>query len=112
VKQNFNLVAIILVLAIDGLIIGLGLTVDSCVGSCQQRWKKGVEREQQWLHDGTLQLQRLAYEGRGFDGWMDAMRISRPWMRRRNFRGLQVLCKTGMGMLILVEVLMGISLRI
>ena len=26
--------------------------------------------------------------------------------------GLQVLCKTGMGMLILVEVLMGIGLRI
>ena len=43
-KQNFNLVAIILVLAIGGLIIGLGLTVDSCVGSCQRRWKKGVER--------------------------------------------------------------------
>jgi len=70
-KQNFNLVAIILVLAIGGLSIGPGLTVDSCVGSCQRRWEMGVERQQQWLHDGTLQLQRFAYEGRGFDGWMD-----------------------------------------
>lgn len=33
-SKNFNLVAIILVLAIGGLIIGLGLTVDSCVESC------------------------------------------------------------------------------
>lgn len=70
-KQNFNLATIILVLAIGGLIIRLGLTVDSCVGICQRRWEMGMERQQQWLHDGTLQPQRLVYKGGALmGGWM------------------------------------------
>ena len=60
--QSFSILGLALVLSIGGFIIVLGMAVDTVVG-----WlhigSKFKYRQNQWVLEQTLQLQRAAYEG-------------------------------------------------
>jgi hypothetical protein len=67
--QNFSVLGIAIIVIISFVIILVGLTVDSVVGWCQKRWKKNAYGRLAWTLDEKLQLQRMAYEGAGWNFW-------------------------------------------
>lgn len=69
--QNFNMLAIVMVLVLGSIIIVLGLTIDSIVGYIQRRFPGASEGWVYWTLDGVFQLQRLAYRGAGVRSWRD-----------------------------------------
>ncbi|KAJ5505300.1 hypothetical protein N7453_004257 [Penicillium expansum] len=69
--QNFNTLAIVIVLVLGSIIIVLGLTIDSIVGYVQRRFPGASEGWVHWTLDGVFQLQRLAYRGAGVRSWRD-----------------------------------------
>ncbi|OQD99499.1 hypothetical protein PENSOL_c006G11234 [Penicillium solitum] len=69
--QNFNILAIVIVLVLGSIIIVLGLTIDSIVGYVQRRFRGTSEGWVHWTLDGVFQLQRLAYRGAGIRSWRD-----------------------------------------
>ncbi|KAF4767223.1 hypothetical protein N7455_006886 [Penicillium solitum] len=69
--QNFNMLAIVIVLVLGSIIIVLGLTIDSIVGYVQRRFCGTSEGWVHWTLDGVFQLQRLAYRGAGVRSWRD-----------------------------------------
>lgn len=69
--QNFNMLAIVIVLVLGSIIIVLGLTIDSIVGYVQRRFPGASEGWVHWTLDGVFQLQRLAYRGAGVRSWHD-----------------------------------------
>ncbi|MBE3047353.1 hypothetical protein IMZ48_33525 [Candidatus Bathyarchaeota archaeon] len=69
--QNFNMQAIVLVLALGGATIVLGLTIDVIVGLFQRRFLRDSQGWVHWTLDGVFQLQRLAYRGAGVGSWRD-----------------------------------------
>lgn len=66
--QNFSTLGVVVILVVGVLLIGMGLGIDAAVGWLQQRIGKHFERLS-WISDGYLQLQRMAYEGGGYDNW-------------------------------------------
>jgi hypothetical protein len=78
--QSFSILGIVLVLALGGIIIVLGLLADTVVGWLQLLTSsKAQYRREQWILEHELQLQRSAYEGHGvggdhrWEGRMDAV---------------------------------------
>ncbi|CAI7637299.1 unnamed protein product [Penicillium viridicatum] len=69
--QNFNMLAIVIVLVVGSIIIVLGLTIDTIVGYVQRRFPGASEGWVHWTLDGVFQLQRLAYRGAGVRSWRD-----------------------------------------
>ncbi|KAJ5957343.1 hypothetical protein N7501_011622 [Penicillium viridicatum] len=69
--QNFNMLAIVIVLVLGSIIIVLGLTIDSIVGYVQRRFPGASAGWVHWTLDGVFQLQRLAYRGAGVRSWRD-----------------------------------------
>jgi hypothetical protein len=66
--QNFSTLGVVVILVVGVLLIGAGLGIDALVGWLQQRIGKHFGRLS-WISDGYLQLQRMAYEGEGYDNW-------------------------------------------
>jgi hypothetical protein len=62
---NFSVLGLIIILAIGGLIIVIGLSIDSIVGLVRSR--KGKYKKEQWEVEETLELHRAAYAGMGFE---------------------------------------------
>lgn len=69
--QNFNMLAIVIVLVLGSIIIVIGLSIDSIVGLFQRRFRGASEALVHWTLDGVFQLQRLAYRGVGIRSWRD-----------------------------------------
>jgi hypothetical protein len=55
---------LIIILAVGGLIIVVGLSIDSIAGLMRSR--KGKYKKEQWEMEETLELHRAAYVGMGF----------------------------------------------
>lgn len=68
--QNFSTLGVAIILILGCGLVVVGLVIDTVVGRIQ-RHKKVKQNYQRlsWISDGYLQLQRLAYEGAGYDGW-------------------------------------------
>ncbi|KAH0170655.1 hypothetical protein KCU67_g2540, partial [Aureobasidium melanogenum] len=64
--QNFNFIAVLVVVGICSVIVLLGFFVDTCVGWCQGRRSYA---KQAWKLDNFLQLHRMAQEGAGYGRW-------------------------------------------
>ena len=67
--QNFSVLGIAIIVIVSFVLIFVGLTIDSVVGWCQKRWKKNAYGRLAWALDEKLQLQRMAYEGAGWNFW-------------------------------------------
>jgi hypothetical protein len=62
---SFSILGISLILGLGGVIIVLGMMIDSVVGWLHSGHKSEY-RSTQWALEDKLQLQRVAYEGSGF----------------------------------------------
>ncbi len=67
--RNFHFTAILVVVALGCVIIGMGLTIDTVVGFSQKKLRLGEEHRSRWVLDSVFQLQRMAFEGLGVEGW-------------------------------------------
>jgi hypothetical protein len=64
--QNFSVLGIAIIIAVGGVIILLGASIDTIVGWLQS---KNNPRRLQWRADSKFQIQRMAYEGAGWGPW-------------------------------------------
>lgn len=58
--RNFSVLGMSLIIGLGSIIIIVGLTIDSCVGSCR-RYKALQYKKEQWDAENTLALHRAAY---------------------------------------------------
>lgn len=78
---SFSVVRLALVLIICSILIMTNLVLESTVGFIQRRLKIGGHRRLQWILDGKLQLQRMAFEEAGMGTWSGgaaAVPITKP----------------------------------
>lgn len=66
--QNFSTLGVATILVIGAGLIFLGWTIDIFVGAIEKRMNRHFTRLS-WISDGYLHLQRMAYEGAGYDDW-------------------------------------------
>jgi hypothetical protein len=66
---NFSTLAIGLVFGLGSLVIVVSLSLETVVGYVRLKWRKGRWRQRAWWAEGTLQLQRRAFEGMGIKDW-------------------------------------------
>lgn len=70
--QNFSTLGVAIILILGCFLVVLGWVIDSVVGWMQRRiWKRDFARLS-WISDGYFQLQRMAYEGAGYERWLGA----------------------------------------
>jgi hypothetical protein len=68
--QNFSTLGVAIILVLGCFLVILGWVVDIVVGWMQKRlWKRNFARLS-WISDGYFQLQRMAYEGAGYERWL------------------------------------------
>ncbi|KAE9367250.1 hypothetical protein N431DRAFT_350195 [Stipitochalara longipes BDJ] len=67
--QNFSVLGLCCILAIGGSIIIVSLYVESIVGFVQKKVDKGEKGRTRWMADSNFQVQRMMYEGRGYEKW-------------------------------------------
>ena len=67
--QNFSTLGIAIILIFGSGLVILGLAIDTIAGLMQRHFLKRDFQRLSWVSDGYLQLQRLAYEGAGYDEW-------------------------------------------
>lgn len=67
--QNFNFIAVLVVIGICSVIILLGFSMDTCVGWCQ---KSESYPKRAWKLDNFLQLHRMAQEGADYGRWKNS----------------------------------------
>jgi hypothetical protein len=66
---NFSTLSISLVLSFGVLVIGTSCCLESIMGRLRSRRKKAEWRQKAWWTEGTLQLQRRAFEAMGITEW-------------------------------------------
>lgn len=67
---SFSTLGISIILAIGGIVIFINVFIDTIFDFIQQRFlHRGHYRNQQWILNEALQLQRLAFEGVGMGKW-------------------------------------------
>jgi len=66
---SFSVLGLGVVLSVGAVLIFLGLVMDVVVGFARRRLNWGEYKAVQWQVDEKLQIQRLAYEGRGLGCW-------------------------------------------
>ncbi|SLM36193.1 hypothetical protein LPUS_05668 [Lasallia pustulata] len=66
---SFSVVGLSIILALSVLIIGVNCFLEPTVHALQKWQNKGLHRHMAWVLDGTLQLQRMAYESSGLGHW-------------------------------------------
>ncbi|KAG9238377.1 hypothetical protein BJ875DRAFT_513005 [Amylocarpus encephaloides] len=64
--QNFSMVGVVVIVILSSVLIFLGWTVDTLFGVMQSILQHHHARLT-WIEDGYLQLQRMAYEGAGYN---------------------------------------------
>ncbi|KAF4612825.1 hypothetical protein G7Y89_g15548 [Cudoniella acicularis] len=67
--SNFCTLSIGLIFGVGVLITIISLCLDAVVGWVRLRYRSGRWRQRAWWTEGTLQLQRKAFEGMGIDDW-------------------------------------------
>jgi len=67
--RNFNIVAVVIVVALGLVMIVVGLSIDTIIGWVENRLKRGYKRHLSWTLDGIFQQQRLVLEAAGVGGW-------------------------------------------
>jgi hypothetical protein len=67
--QNFSTLGVAIILILGCTMVVLGLVIDIVVGLIQKFLFRRNFARLSWISDGYLQLQRLAYEGAGYDHW-------------------------------------------
>jgi len=67
--QNFSTLGVVIILVFGSGFVLLGLVIDIVAGLIQKHFLKRDYQRLSWVSDGYLQLQRLAYEGAGYDAW-------------------------------------------
>ncbi|KAN0108031.1 hypothetical protein V8E51_007773 [Hyaloscypha variabilis] len=67
--QNFSTLGIAIILIFGSGLVILGLAIDTIAGLMQRHFLKRDFQRLSWVSDGYLQLQRLVYEGAGYDEW-------------------------------------------
>lgn len=81
--QNFSLLGVTLILALGTVVILLGLTIDKIVGLVQRVFFPRAYGRLAWALDSKFQLQRMAFEGAGWNQWdvgtsEDVVPITKP----------------------------------
>jgi hypothetical protein len=71
--QNFSVLGLCCILAIGGITILVSLLLDYLLGAVHRRMKLGREGRTRWMADSNLQVQRMMYEGRGYNKWQGHM---------------------------------------
>jgi len=66
---SFNILGLVIILAVGGCFIVLNLTLRNIFGRVQQRFKSGQLRNAEWQDYELLQLHRLALQGQGISQW-------------------------------------------
>jgi len=66
---NFQTFSVSLIFGIGLIIIVTSLALERTVGWVRLRWRSGRWRQRAWWAEGTLQLQRRAFEGMGITNW-------------------------------------------
>ncbi|KAI0154798.1 hypothetical protein GGR57DRAFT_465051 [Xylariaceae sp. FL1272] len=66
---SFSVFGLLFIFVFGGIIIMLGLSLDSIVGYIQRIRKSSPHHRLEWCSNGTLQLQRLAHEALGYSTW-------------------------------------------
>lgn len=66
---SFSVLGITVIVVVSAVLIIISLLLDKISGIIQKRWQHGGYRHKQWILNGKLQLQRLAYEGAGIGEW-------------------------------------------
>ncbi|PMD41895.1 hypothetical protein L207DRAFT_458517 [Hyaloscypha variabilis F] len=67
---SFSVLGTSVVTAVCIVLILVSLVLDQVMNFIQERWNRGGYRHRQWLLDGKLQLQRLAYENARIGTWI------------------------------------------
>jgi hypothetical protein len=67
--QNFSTLGVAIILILGCVLVILGWTIDIIVGAIQKYLFRRNFARLSWISDGYLQLQRLAYEGAGYEHW-------------------------------------------
>jgi hypothetical protein len=67
--QNFSTLGVAIILILGSFLVVLGWIIDIVVSWIQKLLFKRNFARLSWISDGYLQLQRLAYEGAGYDRW-------------------------------------------
>lgn len=79
--SSFSVVGISAIVVLCLMIIAISFVLDKISDFIQQRWNRGGYRYKQWILDGKLQLQRLAYQRSGIGNWISLEKdipITRP----------------------------------
>jgi hypothetical protein len=66
---NFSTLAISSIFGLGLLTIGTSFGVENLVGYYRLKWRNGYWRQTAWWSEGTLQLQRQAFQGMGIGDW-------------------------------------------
>lgn len=66
---SFNILGLVIILAVGGCFIVLNLTLRNIFGRVQQRSKSGQLRNAEWQDYGLLQLHRSALQAQGISQW-------------------------------------------
>lgn len=66
---NFSTLAIALVFAIGIIVIATSLCLETIVGAVRLKRRKSTWKQRAWWSEGSLQLQRCAFEGMGVKDW-------------------------------------------
>lgn len=66
---SFSTFGVALILALGGVIIIIGLSLESITSNVRKSRNRGTHRQLEWDVSEVLQLQRLAYEGQGMGNW-------------------------------------------
>ncbi|KAI9699287.1 MAG: hypothetical protein M1836_002897 [Candelina mexicana] len=72
-NTSFNVLGVVLIIALGGLIILTNMILQPVVGWIQKRANRGDHCRLQWALDEKLQLQRVAYEEAGIGKWQGLM---------------------------------------
>ena len=66
---SFSTFGIAMILALGGVIIIIGLSIEFIVNTIRKSSNRGTCRQVEWDVSEVLQLQRLAFEGQGMGNW-------------------------------------------
>jgi hypothetical protein len=66
---NFSTLSIGLVFGLGAFVIILSFYLETLLGQIRLKWPKGHWKQTAWWSEGTLQLQRRAFEGMGVTDW-------------------------------------------
>jgi hypothetical protein len=71
--ENFSVLGLCCILGIGGIIILASLLLECLLGTVHERMKRGREGRTRWMADSNFQVQRMMFEGRGYEKWKGHM---------------------------------------